>query len=137
MTEPAIAGYRCPPLADIKALLATVPKGVQLLRADRIYGVDHLRHAAALAARAFAEGRARSADVATETLLYAAGERQIGKALARLGLQDGARGVAVVSWVEWAPPAGWTRDDGELAGGPRVLDAFGIGEVERAVLPRG
>jgi len=136
MNEPVIAGYRCPPLADIKALLATVPKGVQLLRADRIYGVDHLRHAAALAARAFAEERARSADVATETLLYAAGERQIGKALAFLGLEEGARAVAVVAFASWVPPATWTRDDGALAGGAHVLDAFGIGATERAMLPR-
>ena len=121
----------------MKALLATVPKGVQLLRADRVYGADHLRHAAALAARAIAEGRARTNDVATETLLYAAGERQIGKALAFLGIVEGVRAVAAVSWgPAWTPPAGWTRDDAALDGGPAVLDAFGIGEAERAMLPR-
>src|SRR5438552_741788 len=115
-TDPFIVGYRTPPLGDIKALLATVPKGVQLMRADRVYGADHLRHAAALAARAFTEGRARSADVATETLLYAAGERQIGKALAFLGLAEGATSVAVVAWsVSWTPPASWDCDDAALA----------------------
>src|SRR5438552_3314803 len=136
-TDPFIVGYRTPPLGDIKALLATVPKGVQLMRADRVYGADHLRHAAALAARAFTEGRARSADVVTETLLYAAGERQIGKALAFLGLAEGATSVAVVAWAEpWTPPASWARDDAALAGGPHVLDAFGVGQAERAMFPR-
>lgn len=135
-SEPTIAAYHCPPLTDIKALLAHVPKGVQLLRADRIYGADHLRHAAALAARAFADGRARSGDLATETLLYAAGERQIGKALAFMGLAPGVASVAAVSWSAWMPPADWTRDDAALAGGAHVLDAFGVTPTERAMLPR-
>lgn len=135
--EPTIEGYRIPPLADVKALLASLPRGIQLVRADRVYGADHLRHAAALAERAVAEGRARSADVQTETVLYAAGERQIGKALAFLGLAEGVRAVAVLSWgARWEPPAAWARDDGALAGDEGVLAAFGIGETERAVVPR-
>lgn len=135
-SPPDVSAYRTPPLTDIQAILATVPRGVQLLRADRVYGADHLRHAAALAARAVAEQRARSADVATETLLYAAGERQIGKALAFLGLAVGTTSVAVVAWSPFRPPAQWTRDDAAFAGGPEVLDAFGVSDAERAMLPR-
>jgi tRNA threonylcarbamoyladenosine modification (KEOPS) complex Cgi121 subunit len=134
--EPRISAYRIPPVADVRALLARVPKGVQLVRADRVYGADHLRHAAALAQRAIDEGRARTADVATETALYAAGERQIGKALAFLGLQEGVSAVAVVAWAPFAPPAGWIPDGSVLDGGPAVLDAFGVTETERAMLPR-
>lgn len=139
MTEPLIAAYRAQ-IRDLPALLARVPKGVQLLRADRVYGLDHLRHAARLAARALAEGRARSPELATETLLYAAGERQVGKAIAFLGLHEGAQVVAAVAWdpralARLADAEGWHRDDALLAGGPAVLDAFGIGATERAMLP--
>lgn len=138
MTVPTIAGYRTPPLADVRALVQRV-RGATLLRADRVYGPDHLAHAAALAARAVGEGRARSADVATETLLYAAGERQIQKALDLVGLREGTRGVAVVSWADFAPVArelGWTREDAVLEGDAGVLDAFGVTAEERAMFPR-
>ena len=135
MSEPDVRGYRAR-VGDVKALLAGVPKGVQLLRADRVYGADHLRHAARLAERAVAEGRARTSDVQTETVLYAAGERQIGKALAFLGLAEGVESVAVLSWgPAWEPPMGWRRDDATLAGGPRVLDAFQVPAEERALFP--
>ena len=134
--SPSVAGYRGP-VRDVKSLVQRA-QGLTLLRADRVYGRDHLLHAAALAERAVAEGRARSADVQTETLLYAAGERQIGKALDFLGLRDGMDAVAVVAWSDPEPLAralGWTRDDAVLEGGPSVLDAFGVGEEERAMLP--
>ncbi len=139
MAEPAIHAYRGR-VDDVKALLARIPKGVQLLRADRVYGPDHLRLAARLAARAVAEGRARSADLPTETLLYAAGERQVGKAIAFLGLHAGVVAIAAVAWDRAALDAlaraeGWTRDDALLAGGPTVLDAFGVSPEERAMLP--
>lgn len=141
MSEPVVRGYRGE-VQDLPALLARV-RGtrIQLLRADRVYGRDHLVHAAGLAARAFEAGRARSNDIATETLLYAAGERQIGRALALVGLHDGARDVAAVAWDEGALDAlareqGWVRDDGVLAGDDAALDAFGVTPVERAMLPR-
>lgn len=127
------------------------------MRADRIYGADHLRHAARLASRALAEGRARSADLATETLLYAAGERQVHKAIAFLGLADGARAIAAVAWDArrvdrdaaatlagaagasaldaLAREQGWTRDDALLEGDASVLDAFGVTAEERAMFP--
>src|SRR5688572_17267974 len=137
MLIPTVVGYHVPRVDDVRALLARVPKGVQLLRADRVYGADHLRHAARLAERAVAEGRARTSDVQTETALYAAGERQIGRALAFIGLAEGVDSVAAVSWgpSAWEPPAGWQRDDAVLAGGPHVLDAFQVPPEERALFP--
>ncbi|MEA3201311.1 MAG: hypothetical protein QOE90_2739 [Thermoplasmata archaeon] len=139
MTEPTIHAYRAE-VRDVKALLARVPKGVQLLRADRVYGADHLRLAARLAARAQAEGRGRAADLATETLLYAAGERQVAKALAFLGLHEGVVALAAVAWdpdvlARLAAAERWTRDDALLEGGPAVLDAFGVAREEREMLP--
>lgn len=141
MREIVFQGYRGE-VRDLAALVARIRgQPFQLFRADRIYGAPHLAHAAALAARAFANGRARSADLATETLVYAAGERQVHKALALLGIHDGAREIAAVAWDAslldaLAREQGWTRDDAVLAGDPRALDAFGVSEAERAMLPR-
>ena len=143
--EPLVRGYRGM-VSDLPGLLARVAAAratlpLQLLRADRVYGADHLRHAAHLAARAVAEGRARSADLPTETLLYAAGERQVGRALDLLGLREGMDAVAAVAWGPgealdaFARAEGWTRDDAALAGGPAALDAFGVTPEERAMLP--
>lgn len=130
-----IEGYRGV-VGDVKALLATVPKGVQLLRADRVFGREHVEHAAKLAERAVGEGRARAADVQTELVLYAAGLRQVGKALSFLGLEPGVSSVVVVSWgPHWSPPSAWVRDDAVIEGDVGVLDAFGVSAVERAMLP--
>jgi KEOPS complex subunit Cgi121 len=138
--DPWIASYHAK-VSDVKSLLAAMPGATQLVRADRIYGADHLRLAGTLAARAIAEGRPRSADLPTETLLYAAGERQVGKALSFLGIADGARTVAVVSWDPaafraFAAREGWREDPALIAGGAHVLDAFGVSDVERAMLPQ-
>ncbi|HEX2021832.1 MAG TPA: KEOPS complex subunit Cgi121, partial [Candidatus Thermoplasmatota archaeon] len=89
-------------------------------------------------------GRSRASDLATETLVYAAGERQIGRALEKMGLKEGARGIAAVAWGPEAEAAldalaaerGWVRDDATLDGTDAKLDAWGIGAEERAVVPR-
>lgn len=139
--DPIVRSYHGE-VRELPALLARVRGApLQLLRADRVYGADHLRHAAQLAARAVAEGRSRSADLPTETLVYAAGERQVHKALAMLGLAPGMRAIAVVAWDTAALDAlardeGWTRDDALLDGDAAVLDAFGVSLEERAMLPR-
>ena len=148
--EPDIRGYRAAPLHDVPALLARLAKArgsapIQLLRADRVYGADHLRLAATLAARAFSEHRARAADLPTETLVYAAGERQVGKALALLGLAPAVDRVAALAWGAEAIAAldafaaheGWTRDDAVLEGGPHVLEAFSVPREERDLFPPG
>jgi KEOPS complex subunit Cgi121 len=136
-----IAAYRGE-IKDLRALVDRVRgKPIQLARADRIYGADHLRHAAALATRAVDEGRARTTDLATETLVYAAGERQVHKALAFLGVSIVTREIAAIAWDAaaldtLAREMGWTRDDALLAGDEGALDAFGVTREERAMLPR-
>lgn len=140
MSEPQIRGYHAD-INDVKALVARLPARLQLLRADRVFGRDHLVLAAQLAEAALAQGRARSNDLATETLLYAAGERQIARALSFLGLHEGARSVAAVAWDNGAIDAlaqreGWRRDDALLEGDAGVLDAFHVSAAERALFPR-
>lgn len=139
MTIPEFRAYSAD-IRDVPALVKRIPPHVQLLRADRVYGRDHLALAAQLAGRAIAEGRGRSTELATETLVYAAGERQIGKALAFLGLHEGARGVAAVAWDPaaldvLAKREGWQREDALLEGDESVLDAFHVSSAERALFP--
>lgn len=144
MDEPVLRGYRGE-VRDVPALVRAVqaaPARIQLLRADRVHGTDHLRLAATLAARALTDGRSRSPELPTETLLYAAGERQIGKALTFIGLHEGATEIAAIAWDDdgaldaLAREHDWTRDDSVLDGDARALDAFGITDGERAMLPR-
>ena len=144
MSHPIVRGYRGS-VPDVRALVDRVRElgaPVQLVRADRVYGRDHLLLAAELAARAVAEGRARANDVATETAVYAAGERQIGRALAFIGLTRDVDEIAAVVWDDGgdaldtlASEMGWARDDAVLDGDARSLAAFGVSDVERAMLP--
>lgn len=144
MTTPAplVRGYRGE-IRDVAALVArlrTLAGDVLVLRADRVHGADHLRLAARLATRAIAEGRARTSDVATETMLYASGDRQIGRAIAFAGLTPETRAIAAVAWDEaqldaLATEHAWTRDDSVLAGSDETLDAFGITQAERDMIP--
>lgn len=70
---------------------------VQAFDADLVVSGTQLREATRLAARAIARGEAVARDPAVEVLLYAAGRRQIDRAL-ELGVSAGsARIVAVVA----------------------------------------
>lgn len=146
----AVAAYRGH-VSDLKALLAHVQTHgshyeceLQLLDATRVMGPDHLQSAAQHATRAFTEGRNAAATRALETLRYASGERQIAKALQKMGLREGEQvPVAVVALGERAEEAlaaipgsfGWHRDDTLLAPDPAALPAFGITDEERAITP--
>jgi len=58
---------------------------VQLFRADRIFGKEHLQTAIELANRAWASNP-RTKTLGMEILLYAAAERQINNAIDKLGM---------------------------------------------------
>jgi KEOPS complex subunit Cgi121 len=69
---------------------------LQVVRADRVVGPDHVRSAALHAHRAFKQGRAQADTLEVEFLRYLAGERQIRKALDKMGLPDGCdAGIAI------------------------------------------
>lgn len=140
-----LRGYRGR-VADVPGILRRVaglaPRAeVQLLRADRILGEDHLQSAILHADRAFAAGRNAAAAWPLEVLRYAAGERQLGKALSFLGLAEGVEGVAAVvrgdaaTLDALAAALGWTRDDRVLAATPTKLDAWRATDAERAAFP--
>lgn len=109
---------------------------VQALRADRVVGWDHLRSAAWHAARAQSEGRAQAERPEVEFLRYAAGERQIQRALDKMGVaadgQDvvlaalGPRRTDALRYAVDAIPL--EEDDGVVAADEERLRAFGITE---------
>jgi tRNA threonylcarbamoyladenosine modification (KEOPS) complex Cgi121 subunit len=68
---------------------------VQIVRADRVAGLEHLSLATENAVRAVGQGRARSKSVAMETLLFIAGQRQISRAVEALGATPQTKDVAV------------------------------------------
>lgn len=119
----------------------------QLFDAARVAGHDHLAAALAMAERAAARGGSGARDPGLEFLRFLAGERQIGKALAVMGLKPGRAVVGAL--VLGAPDAldrvaarfGWRRDDALLdpkarQGDDAVLDLWGIAPAERALVPR-
>ena len=82
-------------LADCDAIAADTGAVVQAFDADLVVSATQLREAARLAARAIARGEAVARDPGVEILLYAAGRRQIDRAL-ELGVSEGERRVVVL-----------------------------------------
>ncbi len=104
-----------------------------------VCGRDHLLSAARHAVRAFARGSNSSSNLGLETILYASGERQISRALSKMGVTEGAEGVALVIF-DTAPEEvigslGMTRDDGLLECTVRKLLAYGISKEEMESVP--
>lgn len=69
---------------------------IQALDADKLAGEEHLRFAVEKATNSFKTGRNIANDLAKEIMLYAAGTRQINKAM-RLGVHAGKNNTALVA----------------------------------------
>ncbi|WP_017343525.1 KEOPS complex subunit Cgi121 [Halorubrum sp. T3] len=82
-------------LADLDGIAAETGAVVQAFDVDLVVSPTQLREAARLAARAIARGEAVARDPAVEVLLYAAGRRQIDRAL-ELGVSEGERATVVL-----------------------------------------
>lgn len=111
-----------------------------VLNADLVCGIDHLRSAIAHAKRAFERGRNVSSTLATETMLYASGERQISRAMDKIGVGEGAERIAMVLFdVEnidvTLRSLGLTRDDSVIGPSTEKVISFGIMEQEMAAVP--
>lgn len=108
---------------------------VQLVRAEVVVGPRHVASAARHALRAFARGQHRAQSLGLEFLCYLAGERQIARALEKVGVAAGSReavGVALGgeprAALEAVAPALGLRLSWELpARGPQALAALGFG----------
>ena len=113
---------------------------LQVLRADRVIGADHLRSAALHAKRAFDEGRNHADRMDVEFARYAAGERQIRKAIDKMGVPDGhdagvvcafgpKRRDAVQYFIDWL---GLRESDAVIGADEAALRAFGITDAQLA-----
>lgn len=69
---------------------------LQALDADKIAGEEHIKFAVEKAINSFQTGRNTANDLAKEIMLYAAGTRQINKAM-RLGVHKGENNIALVA----------------------------------------
>ena len=76
---------------DIVKHFTSMGGDVVLFDPDMIVGRDHLMSAAKHAERSFSEGTNRSKTLLTEIILYAAWERQISKALAKMKPKEGGK----------------------------------------------
>lgn len=118
---------------------------VQLLDASFVCGLLHLEQAARLARRAFQRGTNSARDLGLELLLYASGERQLDRALAKMGVtpRTATLAVCVLAKDERADLAnavaaaeaaltrlGWTRDDAILAASKDKAWRFGVTAAE-------
>jgi KEOPS complex subunit Cgi121 len=69
---------------------------IQAVNAKVVYGKEHLVSAVDHALRAFAQETNSTNSLALEILLYAAGERQIQKAIKKMGVKIGRQPIAFV-----------------------------------------
>lgn len=130
---------------------AVTPVTVQFFDADRVAGSMHLTYALLNALQAFNQRRNFSKSLEVEVLLYASGQRQIGKAIEMLGLRRDTTTLALLllgssakaineaeaQLVDLVPGK---RDDRVLAldrepkcSGLKTL--FGVTDLELAALP--
>lgn len=142
-----VMGVRGPPRAAqevvslVRGFAEEYVVEIQPLDPAMVFGRDHLISAVEHALRAKGEGRATSRTLAGEVLLYASGERQVGDALAKVGLKGRVEAAALV--VLGSSPTGellgrlgWARDDGLLLAEGKDPTAFGLtGEELSTVAP--
>lgn len=112
---------------------------VQAFDADYVADRAHLESAVEHANRAFERGENVASDRAVEILLYAAGRRQIRRALA-MGVDEGEHEVTVVVDGENEAAAASTvaallDEQATLGGDPATLrEFFDVSDAERAVV---
>ncbi len=102
---------------------------VVLLDPGQVYGKDMLLSAADHAERAFRHGTNRSKNILTETIIYAAFERQISKALSKMKPKEGATEfVAILFDIEdpKLDAIGMERDDSLIEGTPEKAESLGL-----------
>lgn len=128
-------------LRKVQAFARQRDSEAQLLDARMVFGEDHLRSAALHANRAFRQGQNVAATLGMEFLLYASGERQIRRAIEKMGAKSGRPFVLVLFGKVSAKVVlrnfGWRRSDALLKPNARFLRDYGISKEEIASRPRG
>jgi len=114
-----------------EAVVRIVSQGFEVVLMDPGYvaGAGHLVSAVEHAERAMANGTARSKTIQTEVILYAAWERQIGRANDRMRPKDAAHGYAavIIGEGDFDPASiGMSRDDSILDPTPEKAVSMGL-----------
>ncbi|KYK25004.1 hypothetical protein AYK25_05580 [Thermoplasmatales archaeon SM1-50] len=125
---------------------------VQAFNANMIYSSDHLISATTHAKRAFQQGTHATGSLALEILLYAAAERQIQKAIKKIGIRKGKQNIAFVltDYLDNNIPINidetvkekllavvhLSSDDTVIQGDRMTLKRFGITEKELSTVPK-
>ncbi|EMA70584.1 KEOPS complex subunit Cgi121 [Halorubrum distributum] len=115
-------------LADLDGVAEETGAVVQAFDADLVVSATQLREAARLAARSIARGEAVARDPGVEVLLYAAGRRQIDRAL-ELGVSEGER-RAVVLVADFGGVSGADRPTADLDGAVEAVRELAVGSTE-------
>jgi KEOPS complex subunit Cgi121 len=125
---------------------------MQAFDAEVVFGSDHLISATEHAQRAFQQGTNATNSLQLEILLYAAGERQIHRAIKKIGVKSGKQMIAFVLIDEKKRTLNktrydaviirllcsfhLTRDDKVLEGNRDTLRRFGINDLEIRTVPK-
>ena len=121
-------------LKDLQAFARSCGGWAQLLDAGHVVGRDHITSAHEHARRAIERGTNATGSIEMELLLYASGERQISRAIERMGVRAGRPSVAVlgggVSLDDVRSRFGWTTDDSLLRPTRVKLRALGCSDTE-------
>jgi len=121
-----------------KVVKPATANGVELLvvRADMVFGMDHLRSALYHARRSMQEGRNASDSLAMETLLYASGERQLSSAIKKMSIDEQTEEIVVAKLNEgsFEPVGDWQRLSDSPEGSIERLVRFGITKEELSTL---
>ncbi len=120
---------------------------IQVVNADFVYGKDHLFSAVEHTIRSFKNRMNSLKSLSLEMLLYASGERQIQKAIEKIGIKKGNQKIAFIfikannrkisdDEVEHVLSSlNLKRDDKVLEGDVDTLKRFGITEDELSTIP--
>jgi tRNA threonylcarbamoyladenosine modification (KEOPS) complex Cgi121 subunit len=109
---------------------------VLVVRADMIFGMDHLRSALYHAERAIGDGTNSSDSLAMETLLYASAERQLSTAIRKMSVSSQTEEliVAQLAGVPLKPDETWQElDDVSCLTADRLL-RFGVTRTELSTI---
>ncbi len=104
---------------------------IQILDAGLVFGKEHLIVAVEKAERAFSQSRNISKSIPTEVLLYAGAERQISKAIQKMGIKADLESLAIIIHGDVDPDIfltrmGWQCDDTVLEPDIGRASEFGI-----------
>ena len=120
---------------------------IQVVNADFVYGKDHLFSAVEHTIRSFKNRMNSLNSLSLEMLLYASGERQIQKAIEKIGIKKRNRKIAFIFIKEnnrkisddevehVLSSLNLKRDDKVLEGDVDTLKRFGITEDELSTIP--